>query len=572
MPDPYGYSPPSPWWSGKSYGTSGGVKLSLVTDQRSEKPSFWEPRPINPPASASPSVTALPPFSPSTSVASPTTPGNTHSLESVRQVLASRDQRAQQHASGGDTDSQSVASSKDQTPYYTRQWRDRDDTQSTPGTPSSADQGTHHPHAQTYVEWRAQRRGRGRGRGRGQGQGRGGWYYNQEPDAGHMAYLDARAQEFVPGQMGPQAEAGAPPSGTTGEIDLNEYIRAGSVAETIGSSRVSVFGSRSRSRSRTPSEVEDDRDVRCTERERAEAERQWHLQTSWDDEEKAADEWTGDAQGVVQEQGEVREGIVGGEVPAKSEWEGGVVHAPIEVSVPVPVEVPVPAPVESPPPPRPATANAPQTSLPTLPFGFLLERAKMIQEGDLVVYPENVKPPDAHRNSSAKCYDRDFLLHFQSLCTGRPFSVPYIAPFWHSILAPYELRPAPVRTKEKWVQASLADDTASEYRPGQRHTVSIGVETNQPSIDGDAAATSRIVDVVYNQLVPDSGGRQLSLGGSLSSSGELTCRDTPTRDEHTFEYEVQEAQRERLEARVEFLAAEVKVLRLELARIRKLVG
>ena len=168
-------------------------------------------------------------------------------------------------------------------------------------------------------------------------------------------------------------------------------------------------------------------------------------------------------------------------------------------------------------------------------------------------------------------YNRDFLLQFQSICTGRPSSVPYITPFWHSILAPYELRPAPVRTKEKWVQASLEDDPVRPNdRRGERHTVDIGVETNQPSNDGDA--TSRMVDVVYNRLVPDNRSRQISLGSSLSSSGELTFRDTPTRDEHVFEYEVQEAQRERLEARVEYLAAEVKVLRLELARIRKVVG
>ena len=169
-------------------------------------------------------------------------------------------------------------------------------------------------------------------------------------------------------------------------------------------------------------------------------------------------------------------------------------------------------------------------------------------------------------------YDRDFLLQFQSLCTGRPSSVPYITPFWHSILAPYELRPAPVRTKEKWVQASLEDDPVRPNdRRGERHTVDIGVETNQPSNNVNGDANARIVDLVYHRLVPDHRDRQISHGGSFSS-GDLTFHDTSTRDEHVFEYEVQEAQRERLEARVEFLAAEVKVLRLELARIRKVVG
>lgn len=157
--------------------------------------------------------------------------------------------------------------------------------------------------------------------------------------------------------------------------------------------------------------------------------------------------------------------------------------------------------------------------------------------------------------------------------------MPYVSPLWRSILRltpPYESRPAPVRTKNKWVQASPADDAPLQVRPQpERRTVDAGVETNQPSID--TTSTARIVDVVYNRLrvAPDYQERQSSLGGtSPSSFGERTCRATPTKDEslHGFEYEVQEAQRERLEARVEFLAAEVKILRLELARIRKVVG
>ncbi|KAM5543039.1 hypothetical protein V8D89_003423 [Ganoderma adspersum] len=147
-------------------------------------------------------------------------------------------------------------------------------------------------------------------------------------------------------------------------------------------------------------------------------------------------------------------------------------------------------------------------------------------------------------------------------CCNHP--MPYVASFWHSILAPYELLLGPVGTKEKWVQTLHADDAALEDRQDQQHTMHVGVETNQPSNDGDA--NTRIVDVVYSRLIPDYRGRQLSLGSSLSSSGDLTFRDsTPTRDEHEFEYEVQEA-------RVDYLVAEVKVLRLELGRIRKVVG
>ena len=132
------------------------------------------------------------------------------------------------------------------------------------------------------------------------------------------------------------------------------------------------------------------------------------------------------------------------------------------------------------------------------------------------------------------------------------------------------------------MQTSPEDDAAHDSRAllqgrSQRRTVDIGIETNQPSTDGDST-TSRLVDVVYNRLVSPQDDRDrprsIGLGSRQSSllSSERTCRVTPSGDEHGFEYEVQEAHRERLEARVEYLAAEVRVLRLELARIGKIVG
>ncbi|KAI1791168.1 hypothetical protein LXA43DRAFT_1061574 [Ganoderma leucocontextum] len=559
-PDPYDHSSPSPWWGGKFSGTSGGVKLSLVTDQRSEKPSFWEPRPADTPASSA--ATAPASFSTPT-VTSPASP--TRSLESVRKAPALKDQHKHKQRADGDSNSNSnsnsnsSSSSKDAKPSYTRQWRHRD-AQSTPGTPTSAHTGTHFHHShrsQSSAHWNA----------------RGTWRSSPEADGG--VHLDAHAQEFVPGR-GPSALA------PMEEVDLNEYVRAGAGSETttmvtMTSSRVSVFGSRSRSPSRSESAERDERGTRSTERERAEAERQWHLQASWDDAngvgESAGDEWRESAPGIGigLDEREGREENAG-EVKPESEGEGDV-HRPESAEVPAPASLVPPAP-----PPLAPTSEA-QTALPSVAFGLLLGRAKMIEEGARVPYPMDVKPPGADTNSGmwfyqddpVEVYDRDFLLQFQTVCTGRPTTVPDIPQFWYSILAPYGSRPAAVRTREKWVQASLGDDRdgAPLKDQGGRRTVDSGVETNQPSTNGDRDATTRIVDVVYNRLVDD---RPPSLAGCRSSSGELTCRATPSRDENVFDYEVQEAQRERLEARVEYLAAEVKVLRLELARIRKVFG
>ena len=170
-------------------------------------------------------------------------------------------------------------------------------------------------------------------------------------------------------------------------------------------------------------------------------------------------------------------------------------------------------------------------------------------------------------------YDREFLLQFQTVCTGKPTALPSIDPFWRVLLAPhenYQARIPRTRAVHKGVQTDELSVSLQDRSPqDQDISRDAGCNTDaasQASTKGDA--TPHTADTAHDPL-----DKEAVQAAYLRITGQQTNRAASFLEgPDPFEHEMQNAQRELLEAQVARLEAEMKVMRLELARVRRFFG
>ncbi|EJF56847.1 hypothetical protein DICSQDRAFT_129861 [Dichomitus squalens LYAD-421 SS1] len=495
---------------GRVWGTSGGVGLSLATDERSKPPPFWAP-PL--PGMRSSSGTSV---NTSISPTSTTTPAGTRPLNYVRKALGR----------------QSSGEQEPTKPYVKQRYT----TQSTPSSPALQQPPHWYPSPV---------------------QGRGAASFIPPGKHHDAAHLDARAAEFVPGR-GATAPAPAAALLPVNDIDLNECART-EPGTAMSSSRVSVRGSRSPSLSPSTDEG------KSAEREREEAERQWHLQAVPGDEDNG---W-GVSQPTAMHNSESL-GDAGESVEAKPPGADATS-----------VERPALCSEQSPQPScsllSPSATTPQDVVVGAAPpgFGVLIHRARMIRDDDRVPYPKDVIPPNVRPANTR--YAREFLLQFEKVCTGKPPTIPTIDPFWHLILVRHEQHVqrqervprartvhVGVQTEEIGTHCKDADSRDPEDTSG-----AVGCDPDVASQAGtNSDATTQTADAARDLPVKNA---VRSVDGDVF--GKPAYRVTPRMDElDPFDYEMQDARRELLEAQVARLEAEMKIMHLELCRLRRAVG
>ena len=166
-------------------------------------------------------------------------------------------------------------------------------------------------------------------------------------------------------------------------------------------------------------------------------------------------------------------------------------------------------------------------------------------------------------------YDRDFLLQFQSVCTGRPSAMPDIHPAWLQILHP-----------------TLRDRAHPPGSKGKAPTTPVPATetpTQVPAPSAPRAPTSKASEPAAGSVVtpPDSRSpaapRAPSESGRSSSPTEVGGPDPDVKSPKypsdrpldELDEDMRDARLDVLEARLAALVAEATVVKLEVKRLKE---